>query len=55
MQTVIVDTDVVSFIFKRDTRATLYEPYLNGVLASVSFVLFHATRLLSVPTSLMAM
>jgi predicted nucleic acid-binding protein len=24
----VVDTDVVSFLFKRDTRATLYAPHL---------------------------
>ncbi len=38
MQAVIVDTDVVSFIFKSDTRADLYEPHLVGTLASVSFM-----------------
>ena len=38
MQAVIVDTDVVSFIFKGDTRADLYEPHLAGVLVSVSFM-----------------
>lgn len=26
----VVDTDVVSFIFKRDTRAALYAPHLSG-------------------------
>lgn len=25
----VVDTDVVSFLYKRDTRARLYEPHLN--------------------------
>ncbi len=27
---VVVDTDVVSFLFKGDTRGTLYEPHLVG-------------------------
>lgn len=30
MQAVIVDTDVLSFIFKGDTRADLYEPQSAG-------------------------
>ena len=38
MQAVLVDTDVVSFLFKRDTRATLYEPHLNGTLQLISFM-----------------
>jgi tRNA(fMet)-specific endonuclease VapC len=38
MRAVIVDTDVVSFIFKGDTRAELYEPHLSGALASISFM-----------------
>jgi predicted nucleic acid-binding protein len=25
----VVDTDVISFLYKRDTRASLYEPHLN--------------------------
>jgi hypothetical protein len=27
---VVVDTDVVSFLFKQDTRADLYKPHLKG-------------------------
>ncbi len=27
---VVVDTDVVSFLFKKDTRAVRYEPHLLG-------------------------
>jgi tRNA(fMet)-specific endonuclease VapC len=27
---VVVDTDVVSFLFKRDSRAALYQPHLEG-------------------------
>jgi tRNA(fMet)-specific endonuclease VapC len=34
----IVDTDVVSFLFKRDTRAELYRPHLSTRLLVVSFM-----------------
>ncbi len=34
----VVDTDVVSFLFKKDTRATLYMPHLAGQLLVVSFM-----------------
>jgi len=33
-----VDTDVVSFLFKRDSRADLYRPHLTGRLLVVSFM-----------------
>ena len=33
----IVDTDVVSFIFKGDTRGALYDTHLAGKLAYISF------------------
>lgn len=33
----VVDTDVVSFIFKKDTRAALYIPHLNGHILTISF------------------
>lgn len=33
----VVDTDVVSFIFKNDTRAALYIPHLNGHMLTISF------------------
>ncbi|HKV39793.1 MAG TPA: type II toxin-antitoxin system VapC family toxin [Blastocatellia bacterium] len=33
----IVDTDVASFIFKRDTRAALYEPHLRHRISALSF------------------
>lgn len=36
--TVVVDTDVVSFFYKRDTRALLYIPHLDGKLALISFM-----------------
>ncbi len=34
----VVDTDVVSFLYKRDTRARLYEPHLNDPPFIVSFM-----------------
>jgi predicted nucleic acid-binding protein len=33
---VVVDTNVVSYIFKRDTRGTLYKPHIEGRLAIVA-------------------
>jgi tRNA(fMet)-specific endonuclease VapC len=33
---VVVDTDVVSFIFKGDTRGTLYESQLDGKLGVIA-------------------
>lgn len=38
MDFVIVDTDVVSFTFKRDTRHDLYRPHLDGKLLYLSFM-----------------
>ena len=35
---VVVDTDVVSFLYKRDTRATFYRPHLDGQLPIISFM-----------------
>jgi tRNA(fMet)-specific endonuclease VapC len=35
---VVVDTDVVSFLYKRDTRAQLYRPHLDGHLPIISFM-----------------
>ena len=35
---IVVDTDVVSFLYKHDTRATLYRPHLDGKLLLVSFM-----------------
>ena len=37
MATVVVDTCVVSFIFKRDSRAELYRPHLEGNLLVITF------------------
>ena len=34
----VVDTDVVSFLYKRDTRASLYEPHLNDPPFILSFM-----------------
>jgi hypothetical protein len=33
---VVVDTDVVSFLFKGDTRSDLYRPHLEGRLAVIA-------------------
>jgi tRNA(fMet)-specific endonuclease VapC len=33
----VVDTDVASFLFKKDTRATLYAPHLSGHMLIISF------------------
>lgn len=38
MTKVLVDTDVVSFVFKRDSRAELYRPHLEGKISVISFV-----------------
>jgi tRNA(fMet)-specific endonuclease VapC len=35
---VVVDTDVVSYLFKRDTRSALYQPHLDGRLLLISFM-----------------
>ena len=32
-----VDTDVASFLFKKDTRAALYAPHLSGHMLVISF------------------
>jgi tRNA(fMet)-specific endonuclease VapC len=33
---VVIDTDVVSFFFKEDTRASLYQPHLDGRLRIIA-------------------
>ena len=33
---VVVDTNVVSYIFKRDSRETLYKPHLQGRVAIIA-------------------
>lgn len=35
---VVVDTDVISFLYKRDTRARLYESHLNDPPFIISFM-----------------
>jgi tRNA(fMet)-specific endonuclease VapC len=37
MPPVVLDTDVFSFFFKHDTRASLYEPALRGAELCLSF------------------
>jgi tRNA(fMet)-specific endonuclease VapC len=38
MTTLIVDTDVVSFLLKGDTRAHLYRPHLQDQTLALSFM-----------------
>jgi tRNA(fMet)-specific endonuclease VapC len=38
MTALIVDTDVVSFVLKGDTRAQLYRPHLQGRTLALSFM-----------------
>lgn len=38
MTSVVVDTDVVSYLFKGDTRAEAYRPILTGKILVVSFM-----------------
>jgi tRNA(fMet)-specific endonuclease VapC len=37
-QRLLVDTDVVSFLFRDDTRAALYRPHLDNRLLLISFM-----------------
>lgn len=34
----LIDTDVVSFVFKNDTRTELYKPHLEGNFLLISFM-----------------
>jgi len=38
MSDAVIDTDVMSFLFKRDSRADLYKPHLAGRRLVVSFM-----------------
>jgi tRNA(fMet)-specific endonuclease VapC len=38
MNAAIIDTDVVSMLFKGDTRAISYRPHLSGRLLRISFM-----------------
>lgn len=38
MSVLLVDTNIVSYVFKRDTRATAYAPHLNGQTLAISFM-----------------
>jgi tRNA(fMet)-specific endonuclease VapC len=38
MDTVLLDTDVFSFLFKNDTRARLYQPHLEDKRLAICFV-----------------
>jgi len=35
---VLLDTNIISFIFKKDSRALLYEPHLKGKILTTSFM-----------------
>jgi tRNA(fMet)-specific endonuclease VapC len=41
---IVVDTNVVSYIFKKDTRSELYEPHLIQVPKFISFMTFAELR-----------
>lgn len=38
MRSAVIDTDVVSFSFKEDTRGSLYEQHLKNGINSISFM-----------------
>lgn len=38
MRSAVIDTDVVSFTFKKDTRGILYAPHLKNDINSISFM-----------------
>lgn len=38
VERVVVDTDVMSFVIKKDSRATVYEPELDGKQIVISFM-----------------
>lgn len=38
MRTLIIDSNIVSYIYKQDTRAALYEPHLANALTFISFM-----------------
>src|SRR5687767_2855832 len=38
MRSMVVDTDVVSYIYKKDTRAALYEPHIEDAVTVISFM-----------------
>lgn len=38
MDSVVIDTDVLSYLFKEDTRGDLYRPHLHGKLGVLSFM-----------------
>ena len=37
MDSVVIDTDVLSYLFKQDTRGELYRPHIDGKLGVLSF------------------
>lgn len=41
---IVVDSDIVSYIFKKDTRSELYKPHLIQVSKFISFMIFAKLR-----------
>ena len=41
---IVIDTDIVSYIFKKDTRSKLYEPHLLQTPKFISFMTFAELR-----------
>lgn len=38
MDSVLLDTDVLSYLFKQDSRSEIYKPHLDGKLGFISFM-----------------
>lgn len=38
MDSVLLDTDVLSYLFKQDSRGEIYKPHLDGKLGVISFM-----------------
>jgi len=36
MDSVLIDTDVLSYLFKQDSRGEIYKPHLEGKLGVIS-------------------
>src|ERR1035438_10289484 len=52
MNAAIVDTDVVSMLFKGDTRAVAYRPHITGQLLGISFMTLAELEALAARTGL---
>ena len=51
MDIIVVDTDVVSYIFKEDSRSALYTPHLAGKDVIISFVTLAGLRRWSISSN----